>query len=507
MSDGAETNRTQRAALTALANIVLQAVSLIAAFLVTPFIVAGLGTELYGAWRMIRQMTAYLVFNDLGGANAIKWTLAHDLASSDIEAKRRQIGAVLAIWSRVALITLAGGAVIVVLSPYIVQVHDTSPWTIVMATGAMVFNFALATLVTLPNAVLRGMNLEYRALFVNAMAIASPTILGGVAVLLGFGLVGLAVGQIAGSVVLGLSRWWVAHHVLPWFGASRASREEKRRLLSLSVWLLGWGLVRRLLLATDVLLMGMLFSAKFAGTYSLTGFLCVATQGPLFAILAAGNPGVGDLIGRGEWRRVEEVRRLNVAVTWTLIVPTAATLIALNHDFLDLWIGAGHYAGDLVNIFLVVLSAQFILLRVDANIIDATLEIKGKTLFGAAVSLSSLGLAVLLGLVFGVLGTLAGLFLGRFVLMWRYSVITRQKIGDSLSARLVQTTRALATAIAICSIALFVPRDFSADSWLLVGASAAACALLSATLFWFLGLSRSDRAAILIRLRVVLKRR
>ena len=381
-------SRTRRAGLTAVSNLLQQATRLLAQFVVTPILVGGLGNELYGAWRMIQDLAGYLTFGTAGATNAVKWTLAQELASDDDEAKRRQIGSTLAISVRVAAGVVVLGIVLVALSPWIVRVDPIHATAVAFALGIMVLYFATSPFLTLPGAVLRGMNLEYRAMWLRAAVSAIPPALAGAAVLLGLGLVGVAGGTFLGAAIVAAALWWVAKRAIPWFGAGRPHKGETRKMFGLSAWLLVWVFVQKALVTSDVLLLGLVLSPAAVTGYALTRFMFTTASGPLFAIVGSLMPGVGQLVGGGDWARVAVVRRHGLAVAWLLSSVGGAIVVALNASFLAIWVGPQHYAGDVVNVGLVVAGVLLTVMRFNGNMIDSTLDVGMKVRIGAAVAIA-----------------------------------------------------------------------------------------------------------------------
>lgn len=490
--------------LTGATNLLVQIARLAALYVATPVLVSGLGGALYGAWRMVLETTSYLAIGDAGGVNALRWTLAQTLSDDDVAAKRRQVGAVLIIWSRVMLGVMVVGGAITALAPWIIRVEAVHTQAVMVATGLMVLNFGLASLVTLPNAVLWGMNLGYSAVPLRLFNAALPAGLGALAVLAGFGLPGVAAAQLVASIVLGLSMWALARRRLPWFGASRPQPGETRSLLGVSLWLLAWMVVRKGLTNADILVIGVVLSPAMVTPYTLTRFLFNAFLGPIQAVLSGALPGVGDLVGQGRWDRVAAVRAEGQALAWLAGVTCGVVTVLLNRPFLTLWVGADRYSGDAVNLGLVVAGIQYISLRFDGNLIDSTLDLKAKTLFGAGTAAASLALGALLTHEWGPVGMVAALFAGRLFLAVRYGYILHAKTGTARGVW--HTLRPAAVGAALLGAAWWLSAAVRPSTWptlLLAGVLSAPAA---AGLFWLLGVGSEQRRSLQQRLLRLLRR-
>ena len=74
------------------------------------------------------------------------------------------------------------------------------------------------------------------------------------------GIGGVAVAVVALTCTTGLFYLWAVRSPFPWFGAAKPRPVETRRMLGLSSWFMGWNLVTSLLLASDVVVLGLLNS-------------------------------------------------------------------------------------------------------------------------------------------------------------------------------------------------------------------------------------------------------
>ena len=78
-------NHKQRAYLNSLTSILDYAGNQITGFIVSPFIVNGLGNSMYGIYQMLNQMTGYANMADTRASQVLKWTVAQkrEIASKD----------------------------------------------------------------------------------------------------------------------------------------------------------------------------------------------------------------------------------------------------------------------------------------------------------------------------------------------------------------------------------------------------------------------------------------
>src|SRR5205814_5942755 len=186
--------------------------------------------------------------------------------------------------------------------------------------------------------------------------------------------VGVAGAQIAIAGVSGLCFWVLARTYVSWFGVARPARADTRHLLRLSGWLSGGDLISKLLLASDVLILGAVVSPTAVTTYVLTAYApraAVAIHGN--AVVAA-MPGLGGLLGEHQYGRAQLVRRELLALTWLFATAVGTTILLWNRSFVALWVSSNHYAGSDVDLLIVLIAVQTAFIRSDAYIIDAALQ-------------------------------------------------------------------------------------------------------------------------------------
>jgi O-antigen/teichoic acid export membrane protein len=475
-------------------------------FVITPFAVSGLGDYMYGAWKTLDRTLGYI--SPVGGraTQALRYTLAQQQASTDYEEKRRQVGNAVVVWVLFLPILGAIGVSIAWFAPSWIDAPAELTWTIRIAAVLMTAQLVLQNLTRLPRDVLEGENLGYRRMGLNAML----TVLGGgftaLALYFDTGIIGVVAAALASMIVSGLVNLRILRTYVPWFGIARPSRAYVRRFLGLSWWFAGWNLVIKLMMDSDIVLLGFLVSVETVTSYSLSKY-APETIVSLVAMIAFGiAPGLGGIIGSGDLRRAAGVRGEMMALTWLIASLTGATVLVWNRAFLGLWVGEKYYAGPIATLLIVVMATQLVLLRNDANVIDLTLKLRSKVLLGAFSGVLSLLLAAMLidYSNAGIPGLCLGFIAGRSIQTVSYPLIVGRSLGLSPQSQLKAVLRpALATAV-LFSLATQLGSSVMVHSWIglvfSVGATMAAVSLLA----FFTGLTGDQRKRTLQRFRQLL---
>src|SRR5512138_715611 len=121
---------TKKAYLNALASMLEYGTYLLVGFLVTPFMVTGLGDYSYGLWQVLNRLMGYLTPASDRPAYALKWTLVNQQVSQDYGQKRRYVGSTLVVWLLFLPVLLGLGAFMVWQVPGWIHASAEFVWAI-----------------------------------------------------------------------------------------------------------------------------------------------------------------------------------------------------------------------------------------------------------------------------------------------------------------------------------------------------------------------------------------
>jgi hypothetical protein len=218
-------------------------------------------------------------------------------------------------------------------------------------------------------------------------------------------------------------------------------------LLGTSAWLVAGDLIAKLLLASDVVIIGAIVGPAIVTPYVVTGYAARTALGVLVFAVDGTMPGLGGLLGAGERNRAAALRRELLSLTWLLVVALGGTILLWNPAFVRLWIDADSYAGFWVNL---------------------------------------------------------GVVLGRAVQSVAFPMIVSRLLG-----RQAPSIRALIRPAALGAVLLAATavggRALHPAGWVAWGGGIAITAPLLALLAYRLGLERHDRAAVIARLRAIVR--
>jgi O-antigen/teichoic acid export membrane protein len=495
-----ERSLTRRASLNVAQSLLDYSVKLAVGLIIVPILVSGLGRSLFGVWEMLGRLVGYLESAEGRSTQALRLIISNQQSSDDRAAKRRWIGGAVAVWLCFLPLWLAVGAVLIWLAPTITKVPPELHATVRVACALMMGAVLLGGLGSLPESVLRGMNLGYKRMGLQAgLSLVGGLLLAG-AVYGGLGLVGVAGAGLVLTVFTGLCFLVLVGRQVPWFGAERPRRAEVGSLLKMSLWIALGDAVANLR-ASDVLVLGMVMSASAVTTYVLTGYATRLAVNLHSLAAEAVMPGLAGVIGEKGFERVALLRRELLAVTGIFVTAVGSTILLWNQSFVHLWVGGENYAGAWVNLLLVLIAVQSAFIRCDAYLIDAALQPRRRVQVSLVAGALTLGLTIVLTWLAGMVGLCLGILAGRTTQTILYPVLVGECLNRTPALSLRWVARPLLVMSILFAISAYLGQRLLMDHWLVW----IAAVLLTVALVFVIavgsGLPADLRHRVLARLR------
>ena len=499
----AKATLTRRASLTAAASLLDYFAKAGVSFVITPILVTGLGRSMYGMWEMLGRLGSYMSATDGRPTEALRLVIAQKQAENDDHDKRRQVGAALVVWAlMLPLILLAGSGLAWFLAPKLTKAPAMLVGDVRLACFFIVLSFCLTSLGEVPESVLRGMNLGYRRMGLQSSLNAVGGLCMVAAVWMGLGLAGLGGSQMIRAAITGIVYWLLVRKYVPWYGVARPSKPEVKGLLNMSVWLaLGDG-ISKILLASDVLILGSVVAPALVTTYALTSYAARSAVGIHVFTAGAAIPGLGGIIGQREHARAHRARRELLLLTWLFATIVGTVVLAWNQSFIALWVGRQNYAGPWVDLLIVTATVQTMFIRIDSYVIDATLQPRLRVAVAALAAVLTISLSIALTHTFGLIGLSCGIIVGRLVQTLSYPVLVRRCLGDDHAAGgTIRAIRTVLVSLVLFGLAAAAGARITAASWPLWIAGVLGTGITATGVALLLGTSPTDRAVLLQRLR------
>jgi O-antigen/teichoic acid export membrane protein len=503
---------TKKASLNAIASVLDYAARLVVVFLITPMTVRFLGNYYYGTWQILTRFIGFISPTSGRPSTVLRYALAHHQSNTDNDQKRTFVGSALIAWLIFLPLVILAGGIYSWFIPQWLKIPPDSVWRIRLTAAVLVVDLAVTGIGAIPQAVMQGQNLGYKRMGLTVAIILFGGGLIWMFLELGYGILGVAIATLISTTLTAFVMVIITKAYTPWFGVSRPDRLDIGRYLGLSGWFISWDVVFKLMMVSDVIVLGFFDSVESVTSYTLTKYTPEMLITVIAMVVFGVAPGLGGIIGSKNYEKAAHIRDEIWMITWIIIASMGTTILLWNRIFMNLWVGPNQYIGALPMLLILVYVAQFVLIRVDANFIDLTLKIKQKVLLGAI----SVGFSLILSIIFvnyfkmGYIGVLIGIITGRSLISVGFPLIIARFLQVPLTKQLQQFARLIFVSTALLLLAcyldsiklIFLP--FAPMGWISFILFSAVTTVALFIVAIYAGLSKRQRLLLLQRARLIL---
>jgi O-antigen/teichoic acid export membrane protein len=331
-----------------VSNCIGKVTALGAWFVLTPFVLAELGSDAFALWVLVGAVASYglLLEHGIGGA-IIKYVAEH-VARNEHQQARSIVASAVLLYAGFATVAVLAGLILAPLLPPVIGVDPAQQplaERLIVLTG---INVALAIAFTPASAVLRGLqryDLHNGVVAVNAIVEAAAV---AVMLLVGWGLVGMMMALIAANLVTGVGSVVLVARVCPALklGVRAASMASFRRIALFSTSLFTIEVGRRLQNRADEFIIGAFQALSGVTPYALARKLGELSELIAVQFVKVVLPLASELDAADQARALRKLYVVSSRVTLAISVPVAVILGVLGGQVLTLWVGAeyGQYA-------------------------------------------------------------------------------------------------------------------------------------------------------------------
>jgi O-antigen/teichoic acid export membrane protein len=501
-------SRVRSATWNYLSSLLFAAVSLLAGFIATPFLLRWLGEERFGAYRVTFDWYGYLIFLELGLGGALLPLLARALGKNEKDKLRELLAAGVRAYFGVTLAMLGAG---ILLSVFINRLVPVKPqYARDLQLGCLI---GLIGLLWLPLASpFRAVtDARQRSYWINLLLLVQTVLTTGFALFLAWknwGITGQFLALVAGGAAFnallicdGVRRY---PGVLP-----LAFRHARSRSVSVELWKLNTStyilnICGRVSLLTDNIVVAAILGPVMVVPLVLTQRLAVLVQMQLQGIGNASWAGLAELYARGERetfsQRVAELTRL----VCVLGVATLAPIAAFNRHFVSFWVGPGRYGGEAITLFSVFNAFLLGIYSLWGWVFACTGEVRQVVRPLVSQTVLNFFASVLLTRSLGAVGPLVGTFVGFLtVTSWLLPLKLHRTFGVEKSKLTKAVVQPVLVGVPYCAALWILACWCTPRGWLELGMEMLLGAAVYLALVWTLILSPADRAHWLARIRLL----
>ncbi|MEP6492874.1 MAG: oligosaccharide flippase family protein [bacterium] len=470
-------------------------------FVLSPIVVRALGETQYGAWFLLSSVVGYLGLLDLGVRSAVTRYMARFYAAGDHSSANRLYSAAFRIFS-------VGGVLAILIASVMALVLDR-----VFKIPPELFH--VARIVTVLSGVSVGLSLVSgvfggvligleRFDYSNAIEIgvsAARAVAIVVALRSGYGLIALAVLQIAATLARALATVFYTRRLYPQLDiVPRTWDRESSRLI------FGFGLTASLLhvtsslmLYSDSLVIGAFLPIGMVTYFAIAGNLSEYARAVVSGISQTLTPRISALQAGGEDSALQSAVLTSARLASLVVLPIAATFMVRGSSFVGLWMGPeyAHLAGQ------VLLALSFTLVTIGGYQVVAA-AMFGISKHGGLIpifigeAVANLILSILLVRAYGVIGTALGTMIPRLIVS---AVIgpwyVRRTLGISLRTFWVSVfLKPILGILPFAAASYLVERAWAPHNIFVFFAQVAALLPIAAISAWFVCLQERERTAL-----------
>ena len=491
-------NRTVRASLVFLNNLLYQLVAAFVALAITPLIVLNLGTDAFGAWKIIDKTTKFLTLGNFRPQGLLKLTLAKDIGNNDCDYKQQQVGAATSILLLTLPIVFILSFLLFHFRDFFIPVSKEIHHQVGLALLIMIFYRVVSPFLDISGYTLAGLNMQYKLFGIQSIAVVISALLQYAVVSQGYTLPWIAAVESFTAISIAIVNYIILIKNVLWFKLIYPPRQLIQSYFKTNLLALLTELFRYVSSFSDLILIGIYFDAAITAVYSLTRTLTIFLFMPANSIVQSVLAGMGDLVGRKDFKKLLELRseQMNLMIFISFIVGIIAMLF--NAAFVGLWVGVNHFGGESLSRWIIAATIFDVLVKIEANYFDASLKLKYQSLALGWMSIIYLVIIVLCEPILG-LNVFPIAQIGSLViLMILYWVGLRDFLQSSLTNVVGTVFRPLCISVVLFYLASwFTPPVI--HTWLELFIETSKAVILAGIIGWFLILRKNDRKKLMVR--------
>ena len=310
----------------------------------SPYVVRSLGNTAYGAWVLLVSMVGYLGLLDLGVRVSVTRYIARFRTSGEHHSSTRVYSSALMIFALAGVGAILLSAVMALLVGRLLQIPPdfVRVGRIVALLGGL--NVAISLVSGVFGGVLIGLE---RFDYNNAIEIvisAARAIAIVVAIHAGYGLIMLALVQLAATVVRGAASYALGHRLYPELGRMRWTwdREYLRLVFSFGISASFVHMAAALMLYSDSLVIGALLPVGMITYFAIAGNLHDYARAVVSGISQTIVPRVSSLDASGNRTALKNTFLSGARFSTLVILPIAVTFMLRGSSFIGLWMGPAY---------------------------------------------------------------------------------------------------------------------------------------------------------------------
>lgn len=187
------------------------------------------------------------------------------------------------------------------------------------------------------------------------------------------------------------------------------TRKHTGDLLMNGIWFTIGGVAGILILGLDRIVIAKVVSLEVVASFLITQKLYFLSDKVFAQIFNTARPFMGQLYGSGSYKKLFSLYSFFLRLSILLAVAGGSAIFIINEEFVRLWVGKEFYLGDKISLILAVnFMVQFVVLPNRVLLATSMYKINWQAYARIIEGLANLGLSIILGKKFGVIGVVFG---------------------------------------------------------------------------------------------------
>ncbi len=408
------------------------AFAMVSGIFMVPLYLKFLGVDIYGVWLATGNILVWLTAIDPGISTVLQQRIAEAYGKKDFQGLTDYLTAGLVITAVIVIFMILLGFLFARFLPSLLNL----PFTIDAALIQKAFIMALigSTLIVFSCSIIAVNQGLQGSLGVGIIDAVVTTLSISLTVFLlygGFGLLGITVSQIFQGIglILGNSGYlfWRIQSEKLGYSFSFRKVSNVARLIAYTFWGRIGGVVANNM---DLIVVSRFLGPETVAMLNLTRKAPDMSRMFIERPAVAFMPAVSHLFGAGEIMKAKPVLlRLLQMIIWSLGLVVGCYL-ALNDDFVRLWVGPALFAGQTINLIICITVLTQVIVCSLASLCFALGNIKGNSLISLVQSLLQIPLVIFGVKYFGILGAVLAPLIPLLVVQAWYFPLTFSKLLD-----------------------------------------------------------------------------
>lgn len=423
----------RKAKINALSGVLLFVANTVITLLLNPLLILYLGHSSFGLIKSAENLLSFASVANGKSTQALKWIIANQASFEDVEEKKRAVTNSLINWF--IFLPVLSVVVYFLVKNSSLLINDLNPEEIILFKSIMLalgINLIITPLFGVAESLLIGLNKGYLVSGNLILWSIISAILVYVLLIQGYGADAVVYVTVAVTVFRGLNLFRLCVKKHCWFGLTKTNRQSFLSFFKFSGFTLIWSFIARFLLGGEVLIIGYFLGGESVAKFVISSYPSIVGISIISIILSSITPGLGMIIGKKDYLRSYQIVALLREVSFFICLILSLGILFFNKYFVGFWIGDDSFVGSLNNFLIALLLLQTIFIRTESLIIDLSLNLKVKVIWGVVSVLLSILFCNMFIFLFGlsISSILIGLFAGRSILLVIFPIMTNNIFVD-----------------------------------------------------------------------------